>query len=487
MSNGKTLVWFRQDLRLADNPALHAAAQRGAVIPVYIWAPAEEGAWRPGGATKWWLHHSLESLDTELEKLDSHLVVRTLPAPSKERTSDLLATLVRETGADAVYFNRRYEESARKQEEEVVAALEKLGTTVRSFNGSLIHEPYEILNNSGEPYKVYTAYARACLRIAGKQKIVPTVRKLDTPPKMPKSDLLNALHLLPSINWDEGISAAWTPGEVAASKRARKFIANLVSAYTTTRNQPAVDGVSRMSPHLHFGEMSPRVLFHLVESARDDLDKDGRESVDKFLGEILWREFAYYTLYHQPHTAESCLRQEFNQLDWRNDKKALESWQRGQTGVPIVDAGMRELWTTGWMHNRVRMIAASFLVKDLLISWQKGAAWFWDTLVDADLANNTMGWQWVAGCGVDAAPYFRIMNPTLQGKKFDPDGAYVRRWVPELREVPSRFIHEPWLTPPLVQQQAGVEIGTDYPTPIIDHSAARQRVLTLYKGLRAAN
>lgn len=487
MSNGTTVVWFRQDLRLADNPALHAATQRGAVIPVYVYAPAEDGAWSPGGAAKWWLHHSLEALAGELEKLGSHLVLRSLLPPSGGKTSDAIATLVKESGADAVYFNRRYEESARRQEAEVVAALEALGVSVRSFNASLIHEPDEILNNSGQPYKVYTAYARACLRVSGRQKSVPAVRKLESPPRFPKSDRLSSLKLLPRLNWDAGIRASWTAGEAAAHKRARQFASEIVSGYATSRNQPAVDGVSRLSPHLHCGEISPRTLWHIIETASDDLDKNGRESADKYLGEILWREFAYYTLYHQPHTAHSCLRQEFNHLDWRQDKSALQAWQRGETGIPIVDAGMRELWTTGWMHNRVRMIAASFLVKDLLINWQKGAAWFWDTLVDADLANNTMGWQWVAGCGVDAAPYFRIMNPTLQGKKFDPDGAYVRRWIPELEALPSRFIHAPWLAPPLVQQQTGIEIGKDYPTPIIDHGAARQRVLSLYKGLRAAD
>jgi deoxyribodipyrimidine photo-lyase len=414
----RSILWFRLDLRLADNPALAAAVKRGAVVPVFVWAPEEEGAWPPGAASRWWLHHSLQSLASDL----GGLVIRRGPS------LDALRQLVKETGATAVFWNRRYEPALIARDTKVKQALLADGLKIESFNSALLFEPWEL-----KPYKVFTPFYRTCLA-----KGIPPAR---TPRRavrvVPAASLqLDELKLLPKLNWATGFH--WQPGEAGARAQLRQFTP---TGYRTNRDLPAVAGTSCLSPHLHFGEISPRQVWHAVANA-------------DYRRQLIWREFAHHLLYHFPHTAEKPLRPDFENFPWRKDAKALKAWQRGRTGYPLVDAGMRELWTTGWMHNRVRMVVASFLVKDLLIPWQAGARWFWDTLVDADLANNTLGWQWVAGCGADAAPFFRIFNPATQAEKFDPEGKYGRRWASET--VP----------------------------PILDHNGARKRALAAFARMK---
>lgn len=466
-----TIVWFRQDLRLRDNLALIAAAKRGPVIPVYIWAPEEEGRWEPGGASKWWLHQSLVSLQSELEKLGSRLIVRS------GSSLEVLKKLVDETGADAVFWNRRYEPEIIKRDTKVKTELRAAKIETESFNAALLYEPWEIVNLQNAPYKVYTPFWRACLKKGEPQQPQKAPSKLETPKSFPKSLKISELKLEPKIPWDVGMRAAWTPGEDGAAAELKRFLGKVVKDYSETRNLPAVVGTSRLSPHLHFGEISPREIWHASKKA------GGGASEETYRKEIVWREFAYHLLFHFPHTTDKPLRAEFERFPWRKNKKHLQAWQKGNTGYPIVDAGMRELWTTGWMHNRVRMIVASFLIKDLLIAWQEGAAWFWDTLVDADLASNTLGWQWTAGCGADAAPFFRIFNPTSQGEKFDPDGGYVKKWCPELKALPSKWLHRPWEAPPEVLKAAGMRLGKDYPAPIVDHAEMRDEALDAFDSI----
>jgi len=458
-----TLVWFRQDLRLADNPALFAAASSAEpLIPVYVHSPGEEGVWTPGGASRWWLHHSLERLDAELHERGSRLCVRVGNA-----LAELLA-LVAETGARRVVWNRRYEPAAIMRDSAIKRALREAGLQVDSHNSALLYEPWEIASQSGGPFQVFTPFWRRCLAVHEPPAPVPSVADWCAPACWPESVPLDSLRLLPSLPWTGGMQAAWRPGRSGAVQQLDAFLAAGFSDYGERRNRPDLTGTSRLSPHLHFGEIGPREIW---AATRDHarligVSTDWRQS--QFLTEIGWREFAYHLLFHFPHTAEQPLRTKYARFPWKSDPDGLRAWQRGRTGYPIVDAGMRELWHTGWMHNRVRMIVASFLVKDLMLSWRLGADWFWDTLVDADLASNTLGWQWAGGCGADAAPYFRIFNPTLQGRKFDPEGTYVRRWVPELAALPTPWIHEPWTAP---TAPAG------YPHPIVDHGAARKDAL----------
>ncbi|MCG3149814.1 MAG: Deoxyribodipyrimidine photo-lyase [Verrucomicrobiae bacterium] len=420
-----SIVWFRLDLRLRDNPALEAAAKLGEVVPVFIWAPEEEGAWPPGAASRWWLHHSLQALAKDL----GGLVIRRGPSLAA------LRQLVKETGATAVFWNRRYEPALIARDTKVKQALIADGLKVESFNSALLFEPWEIKSGSGGPYKVFTPFYRACLSKVGEPRFrVADVVKPRT--RGSASLRLDQLNLLPKLDWAKGFD--WEPGEAGAHKLLSAFSP---AGYLEKRDLPAVGGTSRLSPYLHFGEISPR---HVWETGNEDYRR-----------QLIWREFAHHLLYHFPHTPEQPLRREFEKFPWRKDAKSLRAWQRGATGFPLVDAGMQELWTTGWMHNRVRMVVASFLVKDLLISWQAGARWFWDTLVDADLANNTLGWQWVAGCGADAAPFFRIFNPASQAEKFDPTGEYVRRWA----------------TAPV--------------TPMLDHAMARDRALAALQQIKS--
>lgn len=473
-STGTTIVWFRNDLRLSDHPALAAAVKRDRpVIPVFVWSPDEEGDWAPGGASRWWLHQSLAALAEDLASLGSKLIVRQGPSLA------VLRELVKASGADAVFWNRRYEPQVIKRDTTIKAALRSDGLHVESFNGGNLFEPVEIENQQGKPYQVFTGFWRACMRQPALAKPQKRVRSLAVPASWPKSLTLEALELLPTIDWAAGMREAWTPGERGAERQLKRFLSNACEDYATGRDRPDRIGTSRLSPHLHFGEISPKQIWQAVrENCTSSTTSALDESADAYLREIGWREFACHLLYHFPETPGEPLKAKFQAFPWaRRNSVQLKAWQRGRTGYPIVDAGMRELWATGWMHNRVRMIAASFLVKHLLIDWREGAAWFWDTLVDADLANNTLGWQWVAGCGADAAPYFRIFNPILQGRKFDPDGAYVRRWVPELSEVPTKWVHAPWEAGANDLAEAGVRLGVDYPKPIVDHAEARERAL----------
>lgn len=475
-----SLVWFRHDLRLEDNPALSAALRRGGpVIPVYIWAPDEEGDWPPGGASRWWLHQSLAALDRRLRELGSRLTF--LHGPSIET----LRGLVKTTSAAAVFWNRRYEPAIVARDTTIKEALREAGLEIESFNGALLHEPWTIRNKSGSPFQVFTPFWRHCLAQPDPPAPLTTPKALPGPGRWPASEPLTAFALEPRIPWAEGIRAAWQPGEAGAARQLARFLESAFEGYDVGRNRPDLPGTSRLSPHLHFGEISPRQIWHAIQrqaQARHWLPARWRNS--QFLAELGWREFAHHLLHHFPHTPTQPLRAEFERFPWRPNPSGLKAWQRGQTGYPLVDAGMRELWTTGWMHNRVRMVVASFLVKDLLIPWQEGARWFWDTLVDADLAQNTLGWQWTAGCGADAAPFFRVFNPNTQGEKFDPSGAYVRRWVPELAALPDAWIHRPHEAPAKVLASANVELGRNYPRPLVSHAIAREVALEAYAALR---
>lgn len=437
----KTIVWFRQDLRVEDHPPLFKAMSEGDVIPLFIWAPEEEGEWPQGGASKWWLHHSLKSLENELETLGMKLIIKSGPSLS------VLKALMTETGANAIYWSRRYEPAAIKRDTLIKSEIK----SAKSFKSNLLFEPWELTKK----YKVFTPFYKFCLSLPEPEKPLPKPEKKTGQDFKIKSEGIDSLGLLPRIHWEEGIDKMWDPGAPNALKILKSFE---VSAYSNLRDRPDIKGVSNLSPYMHFGEISPRQIWHAL------LDKEGHEA---FLRQIIWREFAHHLLYEYPKTPTEPLKSEWSSYKWVGTDEDLKKWQKGLTGYPIVDAGMRELWTTGWMHNRVRMIVGSFLVKDLQISWVEGAKWFWDTLVDADLANNTFGWQWVAGTGADAAPYFRIFNPTLQGQKFDPNGDYVKKWIPELRGVSGVKVHTPW-------ELGGVK---GYPERVIDHDVARKRAL----------
>jgi deoxyribodipyrimidine photo-lyase len=371
--------------------------------------------------------------------------------------SRMFAKLVRESGAGAIFWNRRYEPALIKRDVKIKESLLADGLIAESFNGALLNEPWTIKNSSGKSFQVFSAFWSNCLSKTAPLEPVGSLRKLALPAAWPESLSVDALELEPKIKWAGGIRAAWHPGEVGAHTRLQYFLNHSFSVYGEKRNLPAEPGTSRLSPHLHFGEITTRQVWHAVREKAESLRiPQASWKASSFLTEIGWREFSHHLLFHFPHMPTEPLRPEFKRFPWRKASEFLRAWQKGVTGYPIVDAGMRELWTTGWMHNRVRMIVASFLVKDLLISWVEGARWFWDTLVDADLAQNTLGWQWTAGCAADAAPYFRVFNPVTQGEKFDPQGQYVRKWCPELARLPAKWLHRPWEAPAAVCSDAGV-------------------------------
>ena len=475
------ILWFRLDLRLEDNPALHAAVATGRpIIPVYIWAPLEEGDWQPGGAARLWLALSIESLAKSFEEIGSRLVVRV------GESGEQLTALIRETGANAIYWNRRYEPDTIARDAAIKSALQADGIEVHSTNSALLFEPWNIQTGEGKPYQVFTAFWKACCKQTEPPTPLPAPTQLESPSTWPESIPTSKLPLLPKTDWTQGIRRTWNPGESGAHKQLRQFLDNSVLHYTEGRDIPSESHTSRLSPHLHFGEIGPRQIWHATRARLAGNATPGLErNAEKFLAEVGWREFAYHLLYHFPQTTTKPLRERFAKFPWQPQSHELKAWQRGCTGYPIVDAGMRELWETGWMHNRVRMIVASFLTKDLLIPWQDGARWFWDTLVDADLASNTLGWQWTAGCGADAAPYFRVFNPVSQGEKFDPEGIYVRRYCPELAKLSNAFIHKPWEASDIERRAAGITLGEDYPAPIVDHGEARKRALALFETIKA--
>lgn len=478
MSDNPVLYWIRNDLRLADNPALRAAvASAQPVVPVFIWSPEEEGRWAPGAASRAWLGNSLASLAADYERHGLRLVLR------RGNVAALLLALCEETGAARVHASCRYDPPGRDQETRVRDALSGAGVELRLYNGSLLNAPDDVATQAGEPYKVFTPYYRACMNREPHRDPYPAPESVLAPKRWPESDTLASLDLIGDHPWVEKMRGHWAIGEAAALRKLESFAEDTVADYPDNRDLPGVEGTSSLSPHLHFGELSPLQVWHAVCAGRVHRG----ESVlvgESYLRQLYWREFAHHLLYYYPETPEEPLKKLFAPFPWAGDGASLARWQRGQTGYPFVDAGMRELWETGWMHNRVRMAAASFLVKDLRIHWREGAEWFWDTLVDADLANNTLGWQWVAGCGADAAPYFRVFNPVTQGRKFDSDGAYVRRWVPELAALPDRYLHRPWEMPPVELAACGVQLGKDYPLPMVDHAEARKAALGIYDALK---
>ncbi len=469
------VVWLRNDLRLADNPALSAAALAGPVIPLFILD--EAAGTRPlGGAARWWLDKSLRALSADLADRGTPLVLRRGPA------EQVLQEVIAEAGAGSVYWNRLYDPSAVCRDGKIKAVLRDAGVITRSFNGALLNEPWTVKTGAGGPYRVFTPYWRAARPFADESAPDTTPPRLQGFGVSLASDRLDDWSLHPHTpDWSAGFKD-WRPGEAGAQARLTSFLSSSVDNYVDLRDRPAVSGTSRLSPYLHFGEISPRQVWAAGKCAVAERRASLRQ-VDGFLRELGWREFNHQLGFHFPRMEQEGFNPRFLNFPWREDPVGVEAWRRGRTGFPIVDAGMRELWATGWMHNRLRMIAASFLIKDLLVDWRVGEAWFWDTLVDADLANNLAGWQWVAGSGADAAPYFRVFNPVLQGEKFDPDGTYVRRWVPELARLPNACIHQPWRADTDILAAADVRLGVTYPAPIVDHAVARDRALAAYERL----
>lgn len=462
----KKIVWFRQDLRIQDNPALFEAAQVGEVVPVYILDIDSRNKWPQGGASKWWLHHSLQTLKAS----GVPLIFR------KGKPLEVLRELIQETGADSIYWNRCYEPYSIERDKEIKAQL----GNVNSYNGSLLFEPWTVKTKTGSFYKVFTPFWKACLEGAQPRKnlVNPDIKYSR---KLPYSLQLEDFNLLPkNPDWSSDFTKYWQPGEVGAHDALDSFLEDKLFQYAEGRDYPARDATSRLSPHLHFGEISPNQIWNAVHKSCDPYDKN----TQRFLAELGWREFSYNLLYHHPALPSEPFQNKFTALPWDDNESLLNSWQKGQTGYPLIDAGMRELWATGYMHNRVRMITASFLTKHCLIPWQQGEAWFWDTLVDADLANNAASWQWVAGCGADAAPFFRIFNPVTQSQKFDSSGEYIRRWVPEVQQFSDKDIHTPWRSSQEIQTKAGCVIGKDYPFPVVDLDTGRARALDAYNVLK---
>lgn len=467
MDNSRTgrrtaLLWFRQDLRLLDNPALiHAVENDYAVLPVFILDDVNAGRWKMGDASRWWLHESLKSLN---KTMNERMLFRIGNA------AQIIPDMARKTGAEAVFWNRCYEPWRIEHDQRIEKILENEGISVRTFNASLLWEPWTVTKDDGSPYRIFTPYYRKCSLVD-----VPAPRS--SPASIAFADenadrgSLDDLRLLPSIKWYGDMEYLWLPGEAGALARLKTFLENGLKGYKDLRNRPDMENTSRLSPHLHFGEISPRAVWHGARAAgiAQGLESD----LDNFCSELGWREFSTYLLYYFPQMEWNNLNPRFDAIPWKKDRESeeLRRWQRGLTGIPIADAGMRQLWRTGWMHNRVRMIAASLLVKNMMVHWQRGAEWFWDTLVDADLANNSASWQWVAGSGADAAPYFRIFNPVMQGRKFDPKGDYIRAHVPELADLPDKYVHAPWTAP---------VPPADYPAPIVDLQKSRLMALEVF-------
>ncbi len=477
------IVWFRDDLRISDHPALQAACKTGRpVICLYVFDEASEalraaGARPLGGAARWWLAQSLRALQTRLASLGASLVLRKGPA------APIIADLARQTEAGMVLWNEIAQAPHQAVADRVAAALEAIGVAAQSFPGDLLVAPANLRNKDGRGLRVFTPFWRRVRSLGDPPEPLPAPKALRALPGL-AGDSLEGWGLEPAHpDWAGGLRESWTPGEISGQRRLREFLGKGVAGYAKERDRPDREGTSRLSPHLRFGEVSPRQVWHAARFAAADRPALAAD-IDKFLSELGWREFCRHLLFDLPDLSTRNLQPAFDAFPWRRDARALRAWQRGQTGYPIVDAGMRELWRTGVMHNRVRMVVASFLVKHLLIDWREGEQWFWDTLVDADPGSNPANWQWVAGSGADAAPYFRVFNPILQGEKFDPDGAYVRRWVPELARLPPGLIHQPWSATPLELKSAEVELGKTYPAPIVDHRKGRERALQAYATIR---
>ncbi|MBP9837330.1 MAG: deoxyribodipyrimidine photo-lyase [Proteobacteria bacterium] len=480
MKKNPVIVWLRKDLRINDNPAIMEALKANRpIIFLYIHTDTEELPWKMGAASNWWLHHSLKSLNKDLSVFGQQLIIRRGVAEQE------ILSLIKEISADTVYWNRRYEPQVIKRDADIKNTLKAKGIEVKSFNSALLFEPWQVQTAAKTPYKVYTPFWNACNKL--QLEYEESVIKLSKAEFAVNTLSIEDLNLLPKIGWDAQFYDNWQPGEEGALKALNAFTKENVFSYQENRNLPAQKLTSRLSPHFAFGEISLLKVWKTLEKVAVDAQTAEQEkSLETYKKEIVWREFAYHLLYHFPETDLSPLRKEYENFPWEKNSPLLKKWQQGITGYPIVDAGMRELWKTGWMHNRVRMIVASFLVKDLLIPWQDGARWFWDTLVDADLASNSLGWQWTSGCGADAAPYFRIFNPISQGEKFDPEGEYVKRWCPELRALPLKFIHQPWSASLEVLKAAGVIIGENYPERIVDHAYARGRAMEAWSRIKTS-
>ncbi len=468
------IVWFRNDLRLADHAALAAACEAGQVMPVFVLDDAAAGQWRQGGASCWWLHHSLASLQADLQERGAQLVLK------RGNARDIIPRLAKEIGAASVYASRSHEPWLRGMDRDVAESLKAAGIEFHRHRSSLMFGPEQITTKSGGAYGVYTPFSRACF---DKFTPRPPIAAPDKYAKVAKveSDSLEDWRLLPKHpDWAGGLRETWTPGEAGAKRQLAEFVKHSLHDYDTGRNAPGAHNTSMLSPHLHWGELAIDTVWH----AADASERHPGNGVTTFLKELIWHEFSAYLLWHHPDLPDQPLRKQFAAMPWREAPDDLRAWQRGMTGIPIVDAGMRQLWQIGWMHNRIRMVTASFLIKHLLLPWQEGEAWFWDTLVDADLAANSVSWQWVAGCGADAAPYFRIFNPVLQGEKFDSHGDYVRRYVPELSKLPNKYLHAPWQAPARVLKESGVVLGETYPHPIVDLQAGRNRALAALTAIR---
>ncbi|GHA90001.1 deoxyribodipyrimidine photo-lyase [Algimonas arctica] len=468
-----SIVWFRKDRRLSDHPALHAAIDRGGPIILLYILESDTGR-AHGGANGVWLHHSLGELKADIENRGGRLILRAGAAAA------VIDAVIKETGADAVFWNRRYFKPDRDRDAQIKDTLTARGLSVESFKGNLLVEPWEVKTKTGTPYRVFTPFWRAAKDGLEVADPLPAPTTLDGFDGALASDDLDGWGLLPTRpDWGSKMLDYHTPGEAAAQARLADFLDGPIEDYAEGRDRPDKDLTSRLSPHLAHGEISPRQIW--------DACKDNETTSYKFLSEIGWREFSYSLLFYNPELATKNFNPNYEAMAWDHDDQAFEAWTTGQTGYPFVDAGMRQLWATGWMHNRVRMVVASFLIKHLMIDWRDGEDWFWDTLLEADLASNAASWQWVAGTGADAAPYFRVFNPFGQGEKFDPNGDYVRQWVPELAALPNKYLQQPWTAPDDVLDKSGIELGRDYPEPIVDHKEARERVLAAYKAARAGN
>ena len=477
MKKGTAIHWFRQDLRLSDNPALDSAAQYETLIPIYILDEVNSGEFKMGAASKWWLHQSLTKLN---ESLDGKLLVY------QGNPHEILNKLIEEQEVSYVTWNRCYEPWRIDRDKEIKRKFEDKNVAVESFSASLLWEPWTISKDDGTPYRVFTPfYKKGCLNSEEPRLPAGKVDLSNLYSEDLSSDSITDLNLLPTIKWYKSFEEEWNPGEIGAEQNLNSFLDSGLLNYKEGRNFPSQEFVSRLSPHLHFGEISPNEVWYRAKT------KEGISGIEKslahFHSELGWREFSYYLLYHFPDLPNKNFQEKFDIFPWQENEEFLALWQKGNTGYPIVDAGMRELWQTGYMHNRLRMIVGSFLVKNLLIDWRFGERWFWDCLVDADLASNSASWQWVAGSGADAAPYFRIFNPITQGLKFDPEGEYTKKYVPELRDLPNKYLFSPWEAPENILADAGIELGKNYPKPMVDLKLSRETALEAFATTKKEN
>jgi deoxyribodipyrimidine photo-lyase len=464
------VMWFRQDLRLADNPALTNALEDGKTLPIFILYNVNSKEHLNGAASKWWLHHSLIKLNKSLKNKLCFFIGNPM---------DILDEISKQYKISNIFWNRCYEPWRVKRDKKIKKYFNDQNVNVNTFNGSLLWEPWNVSKKDGTPYKVFTPYYRKGCLNSDKPRMPLPAPNLSNLISIDNHDLkIEDLELMPKHNWYNKMISLWSPGEEGAHSKIEEFISNGLNNYKEGRNFPSNQNVSQLSPHLHFGEVSPNQVWYRAKTKEGKLGI--KKDLDHFLSELGWREFSFNLLYHFPFLPKENLQKKFDNFPWNNDKDKLKKWQRGLTGYPIVDAGMQELWQTGYMHNRLRMVVGSFLVKNLLLHWHHGERWFWDCLIDADLANNSAGWQWIAGSGADAAPYFRIFNPITQGQKFDPDGKYTRKYLPVLNDMPDKFLFNPWEAPEDVLKSAGIKLGENYPLPIVEIGSSRQKALEAF-------